>query len=264
MNLLTRPTLVCILIIFTFSLNTYSQSANMPTVEAKLVQLYSAIIVAGNDDSTSSYADKFRNELYSLLSHNPGTLRYPFKSFTDSNICYVQTASDGRFRIYSWDTRSGGSMHFFNTIYQWTDGRHVYTKTDTLKENNAGSFCSKIYTVPVQNEVYYLAITNGIYSSSDASQSVSVFNVAGNTLVDTARLFKTKTRLLNSIHVPFDFFSVVDRPERPLQLITYDDKNKIVYIPVVNSKQQVTDRYFFYQLKNNLFEYTGVGKGKAD
>jgi len=106
--------------------------------------------------------------------------------------------------------------------------------------------------------MYYLAISNGIYSSKDASQSISVFTIDNNKLVDTVKLFRTKTKLLNSVDINFDFFNVVDRPERPLELITYDDKHKIIYIPVVNNKGQVTAKKILYQLKGSYFEFIGI------
>src|SRR4030095_503947 len=75
------------------------------------------------------------------------------------------------------------------------------------------------------------------------------------------KLFKTKRKKLNSINVEFDFFSVVDRPERPLELITYDDKQKIIYIPVVGDEGQVTKKNILYQLKDRYFEFIGIGTG---
>ena len=98
--------------------------------------------------------------------------------------------------------------------------------------------------------------------SKDSKQSITVYSIEGNKLTDTARLFKTKTKKLNSIDVSFDFFSVVDRPERPLELISYDDKLNIIYIPVVNDKDQVTKKNILYQLKDGYFEFIGIETGK--
>ena len=74
-------------------------------------------------------------------------------------------------------------------------------------------------------------------------------------LFGTLKLFKTKTDLLNEINVYFDFFSVVDRPERPLRLIKYDTDKKIIYIPIVFEKGKVTDRYILYQFNGQYFEH---------
>jgi len=93
-------------------------------------------------------------------------------------------------------------------------------------------------------------------------QSISAYSIEGNKLVDTVKVFKTKTKKLNRIDIEFDFFSVVNRPERPLELITYDDKQEIIYIPVIGDKGQVTKKNLLYQLKGSYFEFIGIETGK--
>ena len=238
----------------------YPQTKDISIEENRFVNLLNSLD-AGND-STEYYSDKFGTEFKSFVKTNSATLSYSFKRLIDSNYCYIKTSDDGNFRIYSWDIWTGGTMHFFNQIYQYRNNGKVFSKIPQYEEGDAGSFCSKIYTVGINNKTYYLAISNGIYSTKDASQSISVFTIDNNKLVDTVNLFKTKTKRLNSIDVEFDFFSVVDRPERPVELITYDDQQKIIYIPVVNDKGQVTQRNILYQLKNNYFEFIGIESGK--
>ena len=62
--------------------------------------------------------------------------------------------------------------------------------------------------------------------------------------------------MLNKIEAEFDFFSVVDRPERPLKLIKFE-QNKL-YIPVVDEKGTVSKKFLVYQLNSNCFEYIGI------
>jgi hypothetical protein len=209
------------------------------------------------------YSDKFTIPFTNFVKTNPATLHYPFKKLIDSNYVDIKTSSDGYFRMYSWDTWTGGTMHEFNTIYQWTENGKVFTKVvpHTIKDD-PGSFVSQIFTVTINNKPYYLAVTNGVYSNKDARQSISVYTIDNSKLIDTVKFFKTKTKRLNRIDVDFDFFSVVDRPERPLELIAYDDKQKVIYIPVVDEKEQVTSSNILYQLKDRYFEFIGVEKGK--
>lgn len=242
----------------------YAQASVSTQEEKKLVSLYSRIIKsmeAGND-STEYYSGKFNGEFINLIKTNPATMSYPFQRLADSNFCYIKTSSDGNFRIYSWDTWTGGTMHIFKEIYQYKDNGKIFTKMPKGEEGEPGSFCSKIYTIPVKNKTYYLPISNGVFSTKDVSQSVSVYFIDNNKLIDTAKLFHTKTKRLNSIDVEFDFFSVVDRPERPLELITYDESQKILYIPVVNDKGAVSNKNLLYQLKDDHFEYIGIETGK--
>ena len=212
-----------------------------------------------NEDSLKYYSDKFGNEFKRLIKTNATTLTYPFKKLT--KYCDIITSTDGNFRVYSWDTWLGGTMHFFNQIYQYKDNGKVFTKIPEYEEGEASSFFSKIYTVGINNKAYYLTIYNGIYSNKEARQSISIFTIDDDQL-DTVKLFRTKTKSLNSIDVSFDFFSVVDRPERPLELITYDKKQKIIYIPLVNENGQVTQKNIQYQLKDGYFYFTGFDTAK--
>lgn len=255
--------LFCILTIFFFDKG-FSQTKDISSQETRLVKLYSNLLknLDTDNDSTEFYSDKFGGEFSSFIKATPTTLHYPFKKLIDSNYCFIKTSSDGNFRVYSWNTWKGGTMHFFNEIYQWKDNGKVFTKVLKYEEGEAGSFCSKIFTVDIRSKVYYLTISNGIYSTKDASQSISVFTIQNSKLIDTVKLFKTKTKQLSRINVEFDFFSVVDRPERPLELITYDDKQKIIYVPVVGDKERVTNKNIKYQLKDKYFEFIGIESGK--
>ncbi|GAB4044937.1 hypothetical protein [Spirosoma litoris] len=249
------------LAIFT-SGGSFAQTKTLAAKENELVALYAKL--KENPDQIDKNTTRFASELARVLKANPATLTYPFKKLTDKIFCFTKTSADGKFRVYSWDTETGGTMHFFNQIYQWSDNSRVFTRVLKYheEEGESGNFCSRIYTVTVKNKNYYLAISNGIYSTKDASQSVSVFTIDNGKLNDAVELFKTKTSTLNRIDVEFDFFSVVDRPERPLELITYDDKRKIVYIPVVDEQGKVSKRNILYQLKGSYFEFIGIETGK--
>ena len=241
----------------------FAQRKDYALQEKGFANLYSKLLsyIQVDEDSTFLYSEKFSKDFKNFIKSNRTTLDYPFKKLIDSNYCQISTSSDGSFRIYSWDTWTGGSMHEFNEIYQWRGNGDVFTKVATHSKDDPGSFCSKIFTVSINGKTNYLAVTNAIYSTKDARQSISVYSVENNKLIDTVKLFKTKTKRLNKIDVGFDFFSVVDRPERPLKLITYDDKQKIIYVPVVGDKGQVTPRNILYQLKDKYFEFIGIETG---
>jgi hypothetical protein len=244
--------------------STFAQTKDLPRVENELARISSKLrtFIQQDDDSVGFYSSQFENRITRLVRNNPSTLMYPFKKLRDSNSCIITTSLDGDFRIYSWDTWTGGTMHVFHQIYQWRSNGKVFVDIVRYGEGVAGTFCSKIYSVNINEKLYYLVVQNGIFSTKDAMQSISAYTIDGNNLNDTVRLFKTKTKRLNEIQVNFDFFSVVDRPERPLELITYNDKEKIIYIPVVDQHEQVTNKSMLYQLKGGYFEYIGIEKAK--
>ncbi len=260
MKIINTTVLLVSILTTLISQKSYSQKPDLKLAEKKLAELYSNI--SKNEDQYEENAAIFEKEFIRILTENPASLQYDFKSLTDKNYCYIKTASDGNFRIYSWDTQTGGTMHFFKTLYQYKNQSKVYLNTPPYEEGDCGSFCSAIFTVKIENNSFYLPITHGIYSRKNASQSISVFKIKEAELDQSTKLFQTKNKVLNRINVEFDFFSVMDRPERPLQLITYDATKKIIYIPVVNEKLQVTEKYFLYQLNDKLFKYIGIEKGK--
>ncbi|MBS1577709.1 MAG: hypothetical protein JST09_20590 [Bacteroidetes bacterium] len=250
-------------IILSISSSCFSQEKDLNTEEKRLLKIYSHLVsmpYGSGSDSLNNSSDEFSKEIRKFIEHNPSTLIYDFPLL--SGALTVTTSKDGRLRIYSWDTWTGGTMHFFNQIYQYKDNDKVFTNTPVPEEDDPGRFCSEIYSISINNRKFYMVVSNGIYSTKDASQTISVYTITENKLTDTTRLFKTKAKFLNAISIEYDFFSVVDKPERPVELITYDDQFKTIYIPVVNDKQQVTDNNLIYQLKGNYFEFTGIGKSK--
>jgi hypothetical protein len=52
----------------------------------------------------------------------------------------------------------------------------------------------------------------------------------------------------------FDFFSVVDRAERPVKLIDYNAIEKTISIPVVWENGKVTSKLIVYKFTGEYFE----------
>ena len=256
-------------IIFLISFNsnrTFSQTSNLVSQENMLVNLYSKIETNQQDDYDKLIDNnkKFQLELANVLKSNPASLNYSFKKLGDFGHFEIQTSKDGNFRIYSWDTWTGGTMHFYRNMYQWKSKGKVfikYSEYSEKEEDDCGFYCTKIYTSLIAKKTYYLAITGATFSTKDAMQSITAYKSGENNQIDTIKLFKTKTNMLSCIDVAYDIFSVADRTERPFELITYDDKQKIIYIPVVNNEGQVSDKNILYKLKDGCFEFIGIEKG---
>ncbi len=242
--------------------NTFSQINNIVSKENDLIQLYTKIgSFRGIEyDSLSYYSDKFSNDFIQFISKHPTTFRYPFKALTDSNICDIITSADGKLRIYSWDTQAGGTAFICRDIYQWESEGKVYIKVpeEGGEENTIGGFGSRIFTVKIHKVIYYLVASNQVYSHRENMQSISAYRIEGDKLIDTVNIFKNKKSKFNRIDVNFDFFSVSGRPERPVELITFDSKQNIIQIPVVTETGEVTDKDILYKLNGSYFEKIGI------
>jgi hypothetical protein len=243
-------------------LNSSAQINSCEKADRELEKIYSKIIpfYQANEDSLYYYSDMFSDKMLNLVTTNPATLDCQFKMLTDSNDCHIVTTEDGLFRIYSWDTWQGGSMHDYKNIFQFRSGNKVFVATPYDQEGDFGSYFTQVNTLQANGIKYFLAVSGGSESTRDAYEILRVFTVTGNKLNYSVPLIKTSGGLKNSISFEFDFFSVVERPERPLQLIKYDAEKKIIYIPVVLENGKVTNRFIVYQFTGQYFEKAVSGK----
>jgi hypothetical protein len=205
-------------------------------------------------DSLGFYNHLFDKKMEYYTTHFPATLTYPFDSLIKDGIDII-SSGDSLFRIYSWDRCDGGTMHFFDNLFQFASGGKVFTKLFVETESNPGEFYSQIFTLKANGTTYYLAIGNGIYSGRDCGQSIETYTIENHSLNDSVKLIKTREGLVNSLSIGFNFFSVVNHPERPLRLIKYDSSKKILSIPVVDDNEKVTNRYLLYQFNGKYFQF---------
>lgn len=234
-----------------------AQENTLAKSEKELVEIYekAAAFHYGDFDSLDYYSKLFSSKLETLISSDPKTLQYTFSKLTEEHVCFVKTSKDGLFRIYSWDTQSGGTMHFFQVLYQYKTGKIVKTKRYySDDEGDPAWFCSEIFTLKTKKERYYLAITNSIYSTKDAAQGIKAFELTDKGINDSIPLMKTPEGLKNSLDLAFDFFSVLDNSERPAAVIIYDTKKKTISVSETNEKQAITAGRTIYLFNGNYFE----------
>ena len=198
-------------------------------------------------DSLTKANKTFKNQLLNITSREPGSILQAMTDLVSLGV-YIATSEDKKFRIYSWDTQTGGSMRFFDNVYQYAlengTASEANPKTDLVKVPHG--FYTQIFTVPTKKGVFYMGYLNEIYSNKDNYQALKLFGIEGANLNTQLKLIKTKTGLHNQLGFDYDFFSVVDRPERPIQLIAYDPIKKSITIPVVLAKGQVSNKKIVY------------------
>jgi hypothetical protein len=259
-------TTLLILTIIIYTSKLFSQTLNADKTESELWNSYKKILYyrLGTEtiyfDSIEIENQNFRKKINLNICNNPNSINYNFDSLKQ-NI-HIVNSEDGKLRIYSWNTWLGGTMEDYESVFQFKYKDSVYSTRNQVvleeKDENYLGFYSQIFTLKTENKIYYLTIENGKYSSKDISQSVKIMSIENNILNDSIKLFKTSDGVVNSLNIYFDFFSVVNRPERPLQLIKYDKKKNILFIPIINEKEQVTNRYDLYQFTGENFEHIGT------
>ena len=252
-------------------------AAALPALAQTNAQIERELVAAIKElQKNSTYRGNYEGEKLSaaqeafeqkLLKHtkNPATLAYGFGALDEH--MYIATSDDGRFRIYSWDMEDGGTMHNFSRVYQYlgADGK-VYSRGEDPSEEEegggSGSFVTDIFTVDTKNGKVYIVCSTFIASTQDHGQSADLYKIEGSRLNDEVKLIKTRSGLTDTLNFTYNFFSVVDREERPVRLISFDKKTKTLRIPVVIEDEEyrngrVTNRTISYRFDGTYFVKVG-------
>ncbi|WP_143309144.1 hypothetical protein [Chitinophaga vietnamensis] len=248
-----------LLLLLTYSGITFGQ--NIHTIENDLLQNFQQIQYWGDHKETDAgdsilLANKrFEQKLLQYTSNNPATISADFAPL-DAKGLQIVTSKDKHLRIYSWDTEMGGTMRFFSNVYQYQSDGKVFSLNPHANDDklHAAAAYVAIYTLENQGKTYYLGVYNAVYSNKDAYQGIKVFAISNNQLSDSVRLIKTKTGIKNQLSFAYDFFSVVDRKERPIHLITFDPDTQTISLPVVKPDGTVTEKYIQYKFTGEYFE----------
>ena len=119
-------------------------------------------------------------------------MNYPFeKNCRKENALKMATSADKNSGVYSWDN-SGGTMRFFNQIFQFKYNNQIITNVH-LAEKDPQAFFSKIYTVQnKKNENIYLVISNSILSNKYLVQHINAYKTGTKTLQSLSVFKKDK------------------------------------------------------------------------
>jgi len=243
-------------------------SAQTPAaIEKELVGYLNTISKYGNyagaydGDKLDAANTSLKNALIKY-GKRADTLAFPFSKL--DNKMYVTTSRDGRFRVYSWDLEDGGTMHDFDNVFQYKGkSGKVYTWTESNdSEGNYGSFYTQVFQTDTPSGPIYLGTSTFVGSTSLGGQTISAFRINGEKLDPTAKVIKTRSGITNSISFGYDFFSVVDHPERPVRLFFYDESKKSFRFPIViedkkTPQGRVTNRYITYRFDGRHFVKVG-------
>lgn len=194
-------TLLC----FSF-ITTKAQVNSIAEIEQDLIQSYKSLLNCQLSTSEEKFEkseqlnEEFTGKIIKHLSEWPTTMQHGFDSLKALNI-HIANSEDGKFRIYSWDTWLGGTMRDFRNIFQYKIGDSIYSKLvyDSSGESNT-PFYSKIFSINIREQTYYLAVSNGIYSTRDAGQSITAYTTQ-NGSIQEARVFKESDSLTSNISI---------------------------------------------------------------
>lgn len=185
-------------------------------------------------------------------------LTYAFPKLKES--MFIATSRDGKLRVYSWDLESGGTMHDYDRVIQFvgTGGRVIAWSDNDESYEGSGAFYTDIFQVTSKGGPIYLIVGTSRGSSSLNGQSLNAVRIIGDDIDLAEKVIRTSKGLTHEVGFSYDFFSVVDRPERPIRLFKFDEARKEFSFPVVieddeTPQGRVTNRFITYRYNGKHF-----------
>ena len=207
-----------------------------------------------NYDSLAVYNQDFGNKLVKYASSNTEMLTYKFPNIAQS-YWSIATSPDGKLRIYSWDSYTGGTMHFYSNVFQWTDyGKRYAQKNKNSDDEEAwpNGFYSEIHQLTDELNTFYMPIYNAVYSGRESYQALYCMDFEREILDVEFKKIKTKSGITNKIGFGFDFFSVKFK-EVPPRLFRFDRITNSFTFPVVTKAGAVTQKRITYKYDGDYF-----------
>lgn len=230
---------------------------NCQTVDKQLVTLLEKSNTHSyfGDEPDEQKLDNVNNEIaktIAKIAHDSTSMACEF-SQSQENSLHIVTSADKKMRAFSWDNNFGGTMREFVTFIQFIDNKGI----SHAKPLYSIEFVTSLFNTTIKGKATYLLVTTGIYSTADTSQILNLYQIDNDKLIEP-KLIKTKEGLTNVIGFEYNFFSVVDRPERPIELFEFDEKSKTICFPVVIENKEfmygkVTNRKIRYQFDGQYF-----------
>lgn len=275
--------MVKIVLIWLFLLlpgSAFALDMEMDVIERQLLDAVRRIEYWTLPEQQDRYTDPFdslllaNDHLERLLLHYttiyPGTIDYDFKALHTFRLG-ITTSEDGNLRIYSWDTRTGGTTRYYKTVFQYRNKSGVFSKASMENRRQEedppgtmGCFYDQVNDVTVDGKTYYLAQRRYVLSSACSYHSLKVFTINDRGPDEKAKLIKTSKGLQNEISYETDWSYGVNR-EQGTEIddaIRYEPEEKAFTIPLVLKNNKITDRRIRYVFHGRYFEKDPAKKSK--
>jgi len=248
------------------AVSTCAAGQSLAKIETELLGHLNALEKASNYGGTSDY-DVMAKENQALRSAllkygtRADVLAYSFPKL--ARKWAITTSSDRKLRAYSWDSEEGGTMHDFVTVYQFrTKSGKTRTWADpytqSMEGRGGGAYVQDIFETDTNQGTIYLEVAAFIGSTSFGGQIISALKIDGEKLDRDPKVIRTRSGMTSSISFEYDFFSVVDHPERPVKLVYFDASKKAFRFPIViqdkrTPQGRVTNRFITYRYDGKHF-----------
>lgn len=224
---------------------------------ASMLQKISALSQNQADDYEKLEATN--EQMLSFLKKNsisPQMMKAPLKEACGNGLTAL-ISDDKKVRCYSWDTLTGGTMHFFYSLIAYDTGSGIKCKVFNPNDKNSegedpGSCFEGIDTIKTTDgKTVYLVRELFIGSGMIHARSITAYVVANGKLTEYP-FFQTTKKTLKSISFGFGEYS--DEAE-----IKLSSDKKTLQIPIIKKSEDdtgpATGKYLKYVFDGKCFVF---------
>jgi len=204
-----------------------------------------------NDDKVVAANAALMKYLKSICT-KPELINDPLKK-ADAAGLSIKTSDDKKVRYYSWDTETGGTMHFFDALVVWDAGNNNWKFKDlNPATKDMGASYVDLKTVKTNDgQTVYIAKTLSIGSGMAHGYEIEAMVIKNGNLLKYP-FFQTPKKLLTSIDYSFGQWD--DKAD-----IQYSDNNKTIKIPVIKNDADgngtPTGKYLIYEFDGKHYVF---------
>lgn len=205
-----------------------------------------------NDDSLPAANKQFAGKLVHYINKYPASISWPFNSLVKNHVA-ISSSAGGLFRIYSWDTQLGGTMHRYGNLIQYRGTQGVRSDLFVYDEKDFGTFYRKIVDVRAGRKVYYLCFSFSVLSGADYVDAVNVMTIDKGKLKKDVKLIKTEKGLVDALYAEYDLSATVNRDIKNNPKLSFNKKSQTIHMPLILENQKVTGKYIDYKFNGQYF-----------
>lgn len=227
------------------------------SIDTKVTELMTGISDAANkpeSDTTSAANSKFKQFL-KAASASKGLFIDPLVDAQAAGLTVLES-KDKKLRVYSWDSLTGGTMHFYESVAQFdVGGKYAYLDLNgpDPKEDEdpgPGALTTDLRTYEtVDHKFVYLLLMIGTYSGMDHSHSISAYVIDGGKL-KTFPFFDTGKKRLSTIDCSFSSAQWNEGAN-----IQFGKDGKTMKIPIIDKNNAITGKFLLYAFNGNAFKF---------
>ncbi len=212
--------------------------------------------------TTKDSLDKANDDLYQYLLRicvrAPATLKEELPKAMRNKMTMV-SSQDKKLKLYSWDSRMGGSNHYYENIaqYQTPDGVRAVDMRDSMTQDRGSDFEGIATIYSWSGKAIYLVRDYRILSARSRQERIRAFVLTDGRLKQLP-LFKIRSERTHEISIIYDQIKTSRRfPLKYMPEIHLSLDRQRLYVPSVANDDEMTGRYYVYEFDGEQFVYHG-------